>query len=48
MENQTDTTNARNDVIEEICESLDELSFAFGADTIESFKVFIRGFKESS
>jgi hypothetical protein len=50
MEDQTDTTqfsvNPRNKVIEEICEALDDLAFAFGKDTIDSFKVFIRGFQD--
>jgi hypothetical protein len=51
MENQaqTDTANLnpyRNMVIEEICETLDQFKFAFGQDTVDSFKIFIRGLKD--
>ena len=51
MENQDQTTGTdlnpyRNQVIEEICAALDEFKFAFGQDTVDSFKIFIRGLKD--
>jgi hypothetical protein len=51
MENQAQTDAVdlnpyRNMVIEEICETLDQFKFAFGQDTVDSFKIFIRGLKD--
>jgi hypothetical protein len=36
----------RNEVIEEIAAELERFTFAFGADTVASFTVFIRGLKD--
>ena len=36
----------RNDVIEEVATELERFTFAFGADTVASFTVFIRGLKD--
>ena len=51
MENQDQTVGTalnpyRNLVIEEICETLDQFKYAFGQDTVDSFKIFIRGLKD--
>lgn len=35
----------RNDVIDEIAEAVEQFKFAFGADTVTSFVVFIKGLK---
>ena len=35
----------RNAVIDEIVAELEQLKCAFGVDTVDSFIVFIRGFK---
>jgi len=46
---QTDAVDLnpyRNMVIEEICETLDQFKYAFGQDTVDSFKIFIRGLKD--
>lgn len=37
---------SRNDVIEEVATELERFTFAFGADTVASFTVFIRGLKD--
>jgi hypothetical protein len=37
---------SRNDVIEEVAKEIEQLSIAFGVDTIHSFMILIRGMKE--
>jgi hypothetical protein len=38
-------TKVRNEVIDEICSSMEQFSWAFGGDTVASFKAYIKGFK---
>jgi hypothetical protein len=36
----------RNEVIDEVAQALQQFSWAFGADTVSSFVVFIKGLKD--
>jgi hypothetical protein len=38
--------NIRNETIDEIIRELEKFTFAFGADTVSSFVVFIKGMKD--
>lgn len=35
----------RNDVIEEVAACIEQFTFAFGVDTVQSFAAFVRGMK---
>lgn len=39
------TTKIRNDAIEEVARAVEKFRGAFGADTISSFAIYIRGMK---
>lgn len=43
---ESEKREIRNETIDEIIQELEKFTFAFGADTVDSFVVFIRGFKE--
>lgn len=36
----------RNETIDEVVEALKQFTFAFGADTVDSFTIFIKGLKD--
>jgi hypothetical protein len=38
--------NARNEVIEEVAQHIENCTLAFGKDTIQSFTAFVRGMKK--
>jgi hypothetical protein len=37
---------SRNDVLEEVAQEIENFTFAFGVDTVQSFAAFVRGMKE--
>ena len=41
-----DAKDIRNATIEEIAQAVEEFRWAFGADTVSSFTIFIRGLKD--
>lgn len=41
----TEKLQSRNEVIEEIATEIEQLAFAFGVDTAQSFAAFVRGMK---
>ena len=43
---ESEKREIRNETIDEIIQELEKFTFAFGADTVDGFVVFIRGFKE--
>lgn len=36
----------RNEVLDEVARELEKFTFAFGADTVDSFVIFIKGLKD--
>ena len=40
------TTKIKNDTIEEVAKAVEKFRGAFGADTISSFAIYIRGMKK--
>jgi hypothetical protein len=36
----------RNEVLEEVAQEIENFTFAFGVDTVQSFAAFVRGMKE--
>lgn len=38
-------TKDRNDVLEEVAVEIENFTFAFGVDTVQSFAAFVRGMK---
>lgn len=42
----TEKREIRNATIDEVVEALKQFTFAFGADTVDSFVIFIKGLKD--
>ena len=38
-------TKSRDDVLEEVAQQIEQITFAFGVDTVHSFAAFVRGMK---
>jgi len=38
-------TKSRDDVLEEVAQQIEQFTFAFGVDTVQSFAAFVRGMK---
>jgi|GEM_PF-6177042 len=39
-------TKVRNEVIDELANSMEQFKWAFGGDTVASFQAYLKGFKE--
>lgn len=43
---ESEKREIRNETIDEIITELQKFTFAFGADTVDSFVIFIKGLKD--